>query len=217
MVIYMKDIPVFTTEDGASTLILKEVPYKHTAYVRVQSVQPGGLEPHLKECVSFCRMLDAERVYAAGHPELESWPLHCAVLTMERPGTQICSCEELQPVTGENVSRWRNIYNERMVGVDNAATLTALNEKEILSSGGAWFVRQGAELLGIGWVRGREIAAIAAVKPGAGELVLRALLTTVDGGSAVLEVASTNHRAIALYEKVGFAITGEVSRWYKIL
>ena len=49
----LKDIPVFDTETGVSTLVLKEIPYKQIAYVKVQSVQPGGLEAHLHECVSF--------------------------------------------------------------------------------------------------------------------------------------------------------------------
>ena len=52
----MKDIPIFDTDTGVSTLLLKEIPYRQTAYVKVQSVQPGGLREHLEECVSFCRM-----------------------------------------------------------------------------------------------------------------------------------------------------------------
>ena len=66
----MKDIPVFDTDTGVSTLLLKEIPYRQIAYVKVQSVQPGGLGEHLKECISFCRMCGAERVLAKGHPEL---------------------------------------------------------------------------------------------------------------------------------------------------
>ena len=33
----MRNIPVFTTEFGVASLILKEIPYKGTAYVRLQS------------------------------------------------------------------------------------------------------------------------------------------------------------------------------------
>ena len=119
----MKDIPVFDTETGVSTLVLKEIPYKQIAYVKVQSVQPSGLKEHLRECVSFCRMCGAERIFATGHPELNQWPLHCIVIPM---ACGLSTVEEppanLFPVTEQTAARWRTIYNERMAAVDNAAT-----------------------------------------------------------------------------------------------
>ena len=33
----------------------------------------------------------------------------------------------------------------------------------------------------------------------------------------VLEVASTNFRALKLYEKLGFITVSEISRWYNVL
>ena len=102
----LKDIPMFDTETGVSSLILKEIPYKQIAYVKVQSVQPGGLEEHLKECISFCRMCGAERVFAAGHEELERWPLHCTVITMTLGLSRSVELgANLFPVTGETVSK----------------------------------------------------------------------------------------------------------------
>ena len=146
----LKDIPMFDTETGVSTLILKEIPYKQIAYVKVQSVQPGGLEAHLKECVSFCRMCGAERVYAAGHEGLERWPLYCTVCTMALGLTDsVDSGANLFPVTEETAAKWREVYNDRMGTVDNAATMTARDERELLE-GGAYFVHEAGELLGIG-------------------------------------------------------------------
>ena len=58
----LKDIPMFDTPTGISTLILKEIPYKQVAYVKVQSVQPDGLEEHLHECIGFCRMCGVENL-----------------------------------------------------------------------------------------------------------------------------------------------------------
>ena len=104
-----------------------------------------------------------------------------------------------------------------MAPVDNAATMTAFDEKKILASAGAVFVHEGGELLGIGWVEGSEILCVASVVPGAGERVLSTLLTLVDGDRAVLEVASTNARAIRLYERMGFVTVGELSKWHQIL
>ena len=212
----MKDIPMFDTETGVSTLILKEIPTRQVAYVRVQSVQPDGLSEHLNECVSFCRMCGAERVYASGHEDLQALPLYCGILPMallvpeqSDPGAN------LFPVTEQTVGKWREICNERMAQVDNAATLTARDEKEILS-GGAYFVHDAGELLGIGWMKGSELACMAAVKPGAGERVLRTLLTLAETERVTLEVASTNVRALRLYERLGFLQTGEARNWYII-
>ena len=212
----MKDIPMFDTDTGVSSLLLKELPYKQVAYIRVQSVQPGGLSEHLKECAAFCRMCGAERVLAQGHEELERYPLHCSVLTMSGPASRREPPAMVFPVTEQTVRRWREIYNEKMAPVDNAATMTAFDEKKILAFAGAVFVHADGELLGIGWVSGSEILCVATVVPGAGERVLRALLTLIDGDRAVLEVASTNTRAIRLYERMGFVTVGEQSRWYHI-
>lgn len=212
----MKDIPMFDTQTGVSTLILKEIPYKQIAYVKVQSVQPGGLEEHLRECVSFCRMCGAERVYAAGDPRLERWPLHCCVLRLRGSPEQRVPAASLFPVTEQTVGQWREIYNQRMGPVDNSATMTARDEARIISSGGAYFVHDSGQLLGIGWVRDRELLCVAAVQPGAGERVLGTLLTLMGDGPAELEVASTNRRALRLYERMGFVTVEEVSRWHQI-
>lgn len=212
----MKDIPLFDTDTGVSTLVLKEIPYQQTAYIHVRSVQPGGLREHLSECAAFCRMCGAERVYATGHGELEQYPLYCAVRTMCREKPDWTPTAQLVPVTDQTVRRWREVYNERMSAVDNAATLTARDERELLGSGGAWFVYDDTELLGIGWLRDGELLAVASVKRGSGERVLGTLLAGAKAKRVTLEVASTNLRAIALYERMGFVTVGDRSRWYLI-
>ena len=201
---------MFDTETGVSTLLLKEIPYRHVAYIRVQSAQPEGLAEHIAECVSFCRLCGAETVYASGNADLTPWPVHCRVVPMAMyyvddgdPGAN------LFPVTAETAARWREIYNERMAGVDNAATLTAYDEKELLSTGGAYFVHEAGKLLGIGWIVGSEVRCVASVVAGAGERVMRTLLTLSETDRVTLEVASTNTRAIRLYERLGFLPTGE--------
>ena len=213
----MRDLPFFITDNGVADLILKEIPYKQTAYIRVREAQPGELELLIGECRSFCRMAGAERIYATGHPELERWPLYTEVLAMR--GTawvdreKLCS---LFPVTDQTVTQWRKIYNERMASVHNSATLETRDEKRIVESAGAYFIHENGELLGIGWLEDTALLAVASVKSGAGEKVMHTLMSLVEGAVMSLEVASTNGRAIKLYEKLGFLPVASVSRWYDV-
>lgn len=211
----MRDIPLFTTEYGVSSLVLKEIPYKGQAYIHIRDVQEEGFSDHLKECVSFCRMAGAEEVFAAGHDSLERYPLYTAVWEM-RGNSSLDATEALFPVTEATVSQWRKIYNERMRSVDNSGTLEARDEQRILNSG-TYFVHREGTLLGIGWMEDNKLLAIAAVEPGAGETVARSLFSLATEECILLEVASTNHRAIRLYEKLGFVKTREISRWYRVL
>lgn len=211
----MRDIPVFTTDFGVASLALKEIPYRGEGYITVQAVQPGHLAEHIRECAAFCRMAGAEKVYARGE-DMEDWPLHTAVYEMR--GTARVDpdkLEQLFPVTEETAARWRTIYNDRMAGVDNAATLETRDEEKL--GEGAYFVHHAGELLGIGWLEDTRVLAVASVKPGAGERVMHTLMSLVEGADVTLEVASTNTRAIRLYERLGFLKTGEKSRWHRIL
>ena len=213
----MRDFPVFTTDFGVSSLILREIPYRQEAYIHIQDVQPDGLSEHLRECASFCRMAGAERIFASGHMDLQAYPQHMSVLEMQ--GTAWVDpqkMEHLFPVTEQTVSRWRSLMNERLRGVDNAATLTASDEKKILQSGGAYFVHHEGELLGAGWLEDTRLLLVAAAKPGAGERVMHTLMSLVEGARITIEVSSTNTRALRLYEKLGFLTVRNVLQWYDV-
>lgn len=211
----MRDFPIFTTDYGVSSLVLKEIPYKKQAFIHIRDVQQDYFEAHLKECVSFCRMAGAEKIYASGHEKLKEYPIYTSVLEMRGPAAvDPEKVAHLFPVTEETVSRWRSIYNERMAEVDNAATLETRDEPKIVKSSGAYFIHRDGTLLGIGWMEDIKLLAIASCVKGAGEMVMHTLLSIVEGEQVTLEVASTNVKAIALYERLGFVKTVEVSRWY---
>lgn len=213
----VKDIPMFTTEFGVASLVLAEIPYRQEAYIRLRSVQPGKLPEMIAECVSFCRMVGAERIYAAGHEDLEEYPLKAAILDMKGDAlVDWNKVENIFPVTEQTFDRWREVCNTRMADVDCAATITAADEKKVLASGGAYFVHHEGELLGTGWMEEEKLLLICSVKPGAGERVMHTLMSLVEGSRIRLEVASTNVRAIRLYEQMGFIAVGEVSRWYRV-
>lgn len=214
----MRDFPIFTTEFGVSSLILKEIPYRGEAYIRIRDVSEGFFNEHLAECVSFCRMCGAQRIFAEGNALLERYPLYTAVYLMKGTAqSEMGKIASLFPVTEETVSRWRNLYNEAMGTVDNAGTLETRDEKQIVSSGGAYFVHDRGELIGIFWLEDRKLLAIAGAKKGAGETVMHTMMSLLEGEQITLEVASTNAKAIRLYENLGFLKTAELTRWHQVL
>ena len=212
-VIILRDIPVFTTDSGAASLILREIPTVQTAYVRIQSsVTPEAL---LAECCDFCRAAGAEQIYATGHPFLEKYPLYTTLCilkgTLSGVGETDCC---LFPVTEKTWPEFCKIYNEKMAAVPTAQMLRLMDREAYERN--AYFVHKDGLLQGIGIVTGKEIAAIAACQKGAGREVLAALCQVASDEEISLEVAENNDKAMALYARCGFLKTGEVARWYKI-
>lgn len=212
----MKDFPFFTTEYGVASLTLKEIPYTKTAYIKIQdSLEPEKL---IEECVGFCRMAGAEIIYGSNHPFLEKYPLHTQIIQMTRMRDGLPDTDAaLFPVTEKTIESFREIYNRRMSAVPNSSYMSVSDGKELLKRGNGYFIHRGEVLLGIGIASGERIDALVSVCPGAGEDVVLALNHALSSEQAVLEVASTNHRAMRLYERMGFIKNAEISRWYRLL
>ena len=197
-------------------MILREIPYQHCAYVRVQS----SLEPDklIDECISFCRMVGAERIYAMGDAYLEKYPFHTAMYRM------VCSRESigetdaaLWPVQEHTAAEFQRIFNAKAPAIPNGAWMTDRDTKEMLQTGEGYFVHRGDTLLGIGRVYQGELRFVASVYPGAGSDVVKALCNAVTEDTVTLTVASTNTKALKLYESLGFLKNQELSRWYCVL
>ena len=212
----MRDFPLFTTENGVGSITLKEVPYKGIAYIKIHStLRP---EAFLKDCVDFCIMTGAKKIYASGHEMLKKYRMHTAILQMSVLRESLGETDAaLFPVTEKTSEQWRSIYNEKMFPISNSSTMTRLDMNTLIQQGGGYFVHQGEVLLGIGIARGDTVESVIATKPGAGREVLLALCSSLRAERVVLEVASTNTRAICLYEKLGFLKTAEVSCWYDVV
>ena len=54
------------------------------------------------------------------------------------------------------------------------------------------------------------------MQPGAGEALCHAMQSLIPQQQMTLEVASTNQKAIALYERLGLIKVEELSRWYQV-
>ena len=211
----MRDFPVFTTENGAASLVLREIPYRGEAYITLQDTQTP--EQLLAECVDFCKIAGAEKIYATGNTWLAKYPVYTNVVKMQRPRLGLPECNAaLFPVTEKTIEQWRKLYNDRMKDVPNASTMTREDGKQMLVKGGGYFVHKTEELLGIGIARGDKIEAIASVKPGAGETVLLTLCSALFSENLALEVSSKNERAIRLYERMGFLKTKLLRTWYDV-
>lgn len=206
----MRNIPNFTCEYGIANLVLQEIPRSGNAYCLKVFAAEGCESQLLTECRRFCRMAGAERVFAlgdGGEPAITI--LSMAVLKESLGQTDAC----LWPVMPENAEDYRRIYNDAMKPIPAALSLT---KKDMEGLEGAYFVHRGGELLGIGQVTDGELRAIASCVPGSGRDVALALLSAVTEERATLKVASTNLRAIRLYEKLGFVTTGIAETWFEI-
>ncbi len=212
----MKDIPVFDTAYGVASLLLREIPYRGRAHIKIQS----SLEPEklLEECIGFCRAVGAEWCDAAGHEYLEKYPLITALYAMQCDRETVGETDAcLFPVTEETVGCWLEIYNQRMQDIPNAAFMDSQDGRELLKTGDGYFVHRDGVLLGIGKAKGDFIDTVIAVEPGMGETVVRALCSVLTGETVQLTVAGANERAVRLYERMGFVKTKELSRWYRVL
>lgn len=212
----MRNIPMFTVESGVASLILEEIPYKKIAYIRLQATETP--EALLDECVSFCKAVGAERIYATGHDCLDEYPLYTQICELYQLRSQLPSTECVATqVKMDNLNEWLALYNERMAAVPNVATMTYALSERYITDKHAYFVYDRDVRIGLGVVSTGRLDALASLMPGRGADVLCALSKELSGDSVTVEVAVTNEKAMSLYQRLGFANVKEISRWYEIL
>ena len=211
----MRDIPVFVTENGAASLILKRIPYTKEAYVEIRDSAAGELL--IKECSDFCRMAGAERVYATGHSCLESYPFYTDILLLTVNKADLPATDAVaRPAEVDELEPWREIYNDKMKSVPNAAYMTREQTAKKQQRGAVYMIYRGSELLGIGAAEHDTIEAVASVKPGAGRDVVLSIASVLPADYIQLQVASINRKAMELYRELGFTAQEQIARWYEI-
>lgn len=212
----MRDIPVFSTDLGVASLTFSQIPYTQTAYIRIQDTHDG--EEFLKECVNFCKMAGAEKIYATGHDICQKYPYSTAIITMQADKLGIGATDAcIFPVTDNTLEQWRDIYNRKVIYIPNGAWMTLQAAEKMLEEGSGYFVYRNGVLIGIGKVSGNVIEWIASVSYGSGVDVVRALCRVITEDTVVLEVADANEKAMNLYAHLGFIPVKVLSQWYKVM
>lgn len=212
----MRNIPMFVTENGAASLTLDQIPYRKAAYIQIlDSLDPEAL---LLECCDFCRAAGAERVYASGNSVVEGYPLYTSVLLFS--GNR-CLLQETdfiaKPVTEEELDRWRQIYNDHMEDVAGAAYMTVQMAQGYCKAGtGFTVMNTEGNLCGIGVVEDETVSAVISLYKGMGADILSALCRYLPSERVLLEVSSSNERAIRLYRRLGMECEGELFRLHEI-
>lgn len=211
----MKDIPVFATENGVASLILEQIPYQAVAYIKLQS--SGSPELFLGECAQFCKACGAEHIFASGQDVPDGLPLHTEIWQMQCAADTLGDTDAaLFPVQEHTLEDWRGIYNQKIARLPNSVWMSQRAAEEMLKKGDGYFIHRDGRLLGIGRVSGQDIDFVASVVPGGGADVVRALAHGTFAETLTLMVASVNHKAVRLYESLGFIKTQVVSKWYCI-
>lgn len=211
----MRDIPMFITENGAAGLVLREIPYRGSAYITIHdTLCPEEL---LRECVAACKMAGARCIYATGHRYLEEYPLHTEIWKMSRNRCDLPRTDAvLIPLTEENLEQWREQYNGKMIPVPNGAAMTREDGEKLLERKAGYYVRRSGELIGLGIAAGNTVESVISLRWGSGGDVLLALCGALQGEWVELEVASANLPALRLYDRLGFEKTAVLSKWYEI-
>lgn len=211
----MRDIPIFTTENGVASLFLKKIAYTGQAYIVIRDSRSP--KAFLDECVAFCLSAGASRVYASGDPSLSEYPMHTQMIKLSRTRSGLPESDaEIAAIEETELTQWRKDYNARMLPVDNSAPMTMEDARKHLGDGDAYYIRKDGKKIGLGIASGEQIDTLISLVPGMGQTVLLALNQVLTGTDIYLTVASTNQRALRLYEKLGFAKIGIISDWYAV-
>ncbi|MBE6992627.1 MAG: GNAT family N-acetyltransferase [Ruminococcaceae bacterium] len=228
----MNDIPAFTECGGVSTLILREIPYRKTAFILVRAFEEACLDEHLQEAVSLCRFAGAKSVFVSAENE-ELFPEKEPAYKMLRLSAGCCCRHEAELLHEElceyNIKDYISIYNACFADTISAETFTEKKARTCMDKSTRQcriYYREGLPAA-ISDVEFRDnsatlnaIGVLPEYRGGFGRAILESLMTEV-GNKEIerlcLDVMSTNSEALRLYEKLGFEQEKVLSHWYKIL
>lgn len=215
----MKDIPIFTGTHGIATLILSQIPWSGRGYVMVRSVWDDA-KAFLDECLGFCRACGAKEVYASWETQQLPVPHGYDVLQMTMKKSDLPDGPDIatEDLTQENSDAFLEIYNTCFLPIHNAASYGTKDIGQLLGEETAYLVKKDGSYAAIAEIsrQGLEAIAVLPQSKGLGFDLARTVLRKVPSVDLTLKVASTNHRAIRLYERLGFQTTKILSQWWKL-
>lgn len=217
----MKDIPIFTTQTGTASLILREIPYQQTAYVLVRTLFHNDASDLLSECGAFCVQAGAERVLAAWPDHPLNLPVDHEMVELSRPKAGLPRPDPavpLTPLTRDNAPTYQTIYNRLFHRISGAASCRSEDINRLLTTGTAFLALQDGIPAGIGEIEGSDLRAVGVLPEyrGLGRHLTLTLLHRLPGPELCLSAASTNERAMRLYNSLGFRPRRTLVRWYLV-
>lgn len=217
----MKNIPLFTSSYGLATLILREIAWNGRAYVLVREIWNDAGAALLEECRAFCRAAGAAEVFAAWAEGYETLPADHAydILEMSCPKAALpVGALPLEPLRRENADAYLEIYQRCFRDVPSAASYDHKSLEPLYDEDLAWLVPVGEGYGAVAEISkaGLEGIAVLPEHRGLGYPLAATVLQMVPRPTVQLKVASTNHRALALYRRLGFAESGPARPWYRL-
>lgn len=216
----MKNIPLFTSSFGLATLILREIPWSGRAYVLVREVW-GDAAALLDECRGFCRAAGAGEVYAAWAEGFETLPAAHAydmlAMSCQKAALPVGTLP-LVPLSRENAGAYLDIYGRCFRDVPGAASYDRKSLEPLYDEELAWLVPVEGGYGAIAEISktGLEGIAVLPEHRGLGYPLAATVLQMVPNSTVHLKVASTNHRALMLYRRLGFTESGLARPWYQL-
>ncbi len=230
----MKDIPIFSGCGGISTLILREIPYKKTAFIMVRTWESSGLEDHLAQAAELCRFAGAERIYAAADSGSIS-PSREPNYKMLSMATELKPLPDHLPYPGltrqaldpDCMDEYISLYNLCFSQLTSAITFTAQLASEAVDDPHrqCFLYRLNGKPAAVSDLSVDSSARLNAIgvapsfRGGLGMAIMKSIMAdAAEGGCSKLcvSVMSTNLPALRLYEKLGFKPDGQEICWYTI-
>jgi len=217
----MRNIPIFTAENGMASLILREIPYSGRAYILVRAVWNGRGAALLQECAAFCRAAGAEQVYASD--EMQDLPAVPAydMLQLVCPANTLPLAEhpaELVPVCAETAQTYQTIYNRCFRQLPGAAAYDQKAVQRLIDEHTGWLVRHYGEWAGVVETGHQTLEGIGILPEyrGLGYAAAVTALQPLRTAEIRLKVSDHNEKALRLYERLGFQREKTISRWWLV-
>lgn len=217
----MKNIPMFTGQHGMATLVFRELSFSGCAYVVVRAVWNGETAAFLEECRGFCRAVGAEKIYASWEenplPAVHAYDM--LGLYREKAGLPLPSREvELEYLRPENGQTYLQIYNTCFRPIPGAASYDKQDLRRLYGEDRAFLAKVDGQYAAVAEISKEGLESIAVLPEycGLGHDLSLTVLPMVPNPILRLKVASGNHRALKLYQRLGFVQENVRSRWYEL-